>query len=87
MAARQSGKVTLFGAEPTGGVLDYANVNRVTACGGLVLGYPTSRSQRLPGDPVDPAGIAPQVRIPPGVRDEIGWVRDTLERGEARVRR
>jgi len=64
LAARQSTKVTLYG-ENSAGILDFANVLHVPlqTCPGMVLRYGTSRSLRLPNDPVDPAGIAPTVRI------------------------
>ncbi|HSU17775.1 S41 family peptidase [Longimicrobium sp.] len=78
LAARQSAKTTLFGAR-TAGVLDFANVISVPVPGTrLVLHQPTSRSGRLPADPVDPLGIAPAVPIPPGELFPVDWVRRWL---------
>ena len=78
LAARQSDKVMLFG-ENTAGVLDYANVLRIPVPGTpFELQHPTSRSRRLPADPVDPAGIAPNVRIPPDELFPVEWVRRWL---------
>ena len=63
LEARQSKKVTLFG-ENSGGVLDYANVRIFPLPSGQrILGIPTTRSRRLPKDPVDNVGIIPDVRI------------------------
>lgn len=74
LAARQSGKVRLYG-DRTAGVLDYANVRDVRMPdGAIVLRLPTSRSRRLPAAPVDPDGIAPDVAIPSTESDWISWV-------------
>lgn len=74
LAARESGKATLYG-ERSAGVLDYANVRSVPMPGGtFVLRLPTSRSRRLPAAPVDPDGIAPDVVVPPAEGDWIGWI-------------
>jgi hypothetical protein len=63
LAARQSRKVTLAGL-PSGGVLDYANVRGFPLPSGQRrLSLATSRSRRLPAEPVDGVGIPPQVRI------------------------
>ena len=78
LAARASRKVTLYG-ENTAGVLDFANVARVaTPDPSIRLNYPTSRSNRLPADPVDPHGIAPQVRVPGDEIFPLDWVRRAL---------
>lgn len=63
LLARQSKKVSLFG-QPSAGVLDYANV-RVFALpsGKCFMAIPTTRSRRLPKDPIDNIGIVPDVRI------------------------
>lgn len=79
LAVRQSHKVTLMG-ERTAGVLDYANLQTVTMPSGrFTLHYGTSRSQRLPADPVDPNGIAPQVRVPADELFPVEWARRYLE--------
>jgi len=81
LAARQSRKVTLFGRGNSAGVLDFANVvGMTTPSGRFHMYWATSRSSRLPDDPVDPHGIAPDVRIPADVVDPIGFVTAGLER-------
>ncbi len=63
LLARQSKKATLFG-QPSAGVLDYANVRFFTLpSGNCFLAIPTTRSRRLPKQPIDNIGIAPDVRI------------------------
>ena len=74
LEARQSSKVVLFG-ETTAGILDYANVRTFNLASGKVfLGMPTTRSRRLPKDPVDNVGISPNVVIrllkPAGTPDD-----------------
>jgi hypothetical protein len=79
LAARDSRKVTLFG-DRTAGVLDYANVHALdTPCPHIRLNYATSRSNRLPHDPVDPHGIAPQVPVPADELFPVEWVQRWLE--------
>ena len=81
LAARQSRKVTLFGQRNSAGVLDFANVVAMdTPSGRHRVFWATSRSLRLPEDPVDPDGIAPDVRIPPDVFDPVGHALAWLER-------
>jgi hypothetical protein len=78
---RQSRKVTLFGQRNSAGVLDFANVvAEPSPSGRFVLQWATSRSLRLPGGPVDPDGIAPDIRIPADVQDPVTYARDWLER-------
>lgn len=63
--ARNSGKTILFGTESTQGVLDYSNaVEQNLPSGHYSLVYPQTRSLRLPDNPIDGVGIAPDVRIP-----------------------
>jgi hypothetical protein len=63
LLARQSKKVTLFG-QPSAGVLDYANVRLFTLpSGNCFMAIPTTRSRRLPKNPIDNIGIAPDVRL------------------------
>lgn len=79
LAARQSDRVVLVGTH-TEGVLDYANVlTAQTPSGRFVLHYGTSRSHRIPKDPVDPNGIMPQVQIPPDVLFPVDWTQRYLE--------
>lgn len=59
LAAKQSSKVTIFG-ESTAGILDYANMRSIDMKGiPYKLFYPTSRSNRLPKNPLDQVGISP----------------------------
>jgi hypothetical protein len=77
--ARFSHKVTLFGQNTTG-VLDYSNVlSAPLPSGKHVLSYSSSRSLRLPDEPFDNVGIAPDVRIDATVGDEIGFIQRWLE--------
>jgi C-terminal processing protease CtpA/Prc len=74
LMARQSSKVTIYG-DRSGGVLDYANVRSTTMPGGtLILARPITRSRRLPKEPIDNIGIAPDVRIPASVLLQVPWV-------------
>jgi hypothetical protein len=81
LEARQSRKVTLFGKENSAGVLDFANVvGMPTPSGRHQLFWATSRSMRLPSDPVDPDGIAPDIRIPADQADPVAYAQRWLER-------
>ena len=65
LAAKESDKVTLFGNCNTAGVLDYSNVTpRSFPSGNYQLWCPMTRSKRLPENPIDNIGIAPNVIIP-----------------------
>lgn len=65
LTARHSDKVLLFGSEPTAGTLDYSNtVPRKLPSGRFELWMPQTRSLRLPENPIDETGIAPDVQIP-----------------------
>lgn len=65
LAARQSDKVILFGNCNTAGVLDYSNVTpNPLPSNKYQLWCPMTRSKRLPKDPIDNIGIAPDVMIP-----------------------
>ncbi|MEY2885001.1 MAG: hypothetical protein RL490_2725 [Pseudomonadota bacterium] len=82
--ARQSRKVTLMGQSNSAGVLDFANVVAMpTPSGRFEVQWATSRSLRVPADPVDPDGIAPDVRIPADVGDPVAWAQAWLERQPA----
>ena len=81
MDARQSRKVTLMGQENSAGVIDYGEMMGSPAPSGrFALLWATTRSLRLPGDPVDPQGIAPDVPIPGDVADPVTWAADWLRR-------
>jgi len=65
LAARQSDKVILFGNCNTAGVLDYSNVTpNPLPSNNYQLWCPMTRSKRLPKNPIDNIGIAPDVIIP-----------------------
>lgn len=86
MDARQSRKVTLMGQENSAGVIDYGEMMGSPAPSKrFALLWATTRSLRLPGDPVDPHGIAPDAQIPKDVADPISWAADWLRRHWARV--
>lgn len=79
LAARESQKVTLFGGN-TAGVIDYSNVRYVDLPSGKYrLEYATSRSMRLPDEPLDNIGIPPDVRLDDEVPDPVGYVQRWLE--------
>jgi C-terminal processing protease CtpA/Prc len=85
LEARQSKKVILFG-QPSDGCLDYANVCfLMLPSGKFFLTMPTSRSRRLPKNPVDNIGIAPDVLIPDLTRPQtsgdsaVNFVQDYLK--------
>jgi len=65
LSAKESDKVILFGNRNTAGVLDYSNVIRIPfPSNNYQLGCPTTRSKRIPDNPFDNIGIAPDVIIP-----------------------
>jgi hypothetical protein len=88
LAAKQSDKVILFGNCSTAGVLDYSNVtsNPLTS-NNYELWCPMTRSKRLPENPIDNIGIAPDVIIPFSATEQLydkldNWVyflKDYLE--------
>lgn len=79
LTAKQSGKVTVFG-ESTAGVLDYANMRSVDMIGmPYKLFYATSRSNRLPENPIDAMGISPDIELPENA-DWIAEVRARLKK-------
>ena len=78
---RDAPNVTLFGHNNSAGVLDYSNVLEATLPSGrFALRWATTRSLRLPDEPVDNGGIAPDVRFGPGVEDPVmaaaEWLRN-----------
>jgi hypothetical protein len=65
IAARQSDKVILFGNCNTAGVLDYSNITpNPLPSNNYQLWCPMTRSKRLPENPIDNIGIAPDIIIP-----------------------
>lgn len=66
LACRNSDKnVIFFGRENTSGTIDYSNaVPRDMPGGKYVLYMPMTRSMRLPENPIDGEGIAPDVIVP-----------------------
>ncbi len=70
LAAKQSKKVTVYG-ESTAGILDYANMRSVQMPNmPYKLFYATSRSGRLPDNPINQIGISPDVSL----ADTADWV-------------
>ena len=84
LAVRQSFKVKTFG-RPTAGSLDYSNVRpHDLPSGKRRLFYATSRSLRLPANPIDASGIAPDQLLPAPENEaafaaEVETVRGVLE--------
>ena len=65
LAAKESDKVILFGNCNTAGVLDYSNaVTEPLPSNNYQLTFPMTRSKRLPKNPIDNIGIAPNIIIP-----------------------
>lgn len=65
LVARNSRKTILFGDCNTAGVLDYSNaISEKLPSGKYELIFPMTRSRRLPDNPIDNIGIAPDVIIP-----------------------
>jgi hypothetical protein len=81
MDARQSRKVVLMGQENSADVIDYGEMMGMPAPSGrFELHWATTRSLRLPGDPVDPHGIAPDILIPADVEDPVAYAAKELAR-------
>jgi hypothetical protein len=79
--ARQSRRVVVAGAESTRGMLDYGNVRTVSLPSGeRRLHLPTSRSRRLPAEPLDATGVVPTLRVPPDEADAVAFARRELAR-------
>ncbi|MCL1968492.1 MAG: S41 family peptidase [Bacteroidetes bacterium] len=65
LAAKESDKAILFGNCNTAGVLDYSNATPTSLpSNNYQLWCPNTRSKRLPENPIDNIGIAPDVIIP-----------------------
>lgn len=76
LLAKQSKKVTIYGYENSGGALDYSNLNFIlTPSGYWYASVPTTRTTRLPDNPVDPNGIKPDVLVDKKIKDIIQWLR------------
>ena len=81
MDARQSRKAVLMGQENSAGVIDFGEMMGMPAPSGrFELHWATTRSLRLPGDPVDPHGIAPDILIPPDIEDPVAYAAKELAR-------
>ena len=76
--ARQSARVTVFGAEPTRGALEYAGVRTVRLPSGRELSLPTTRSHWALAHPGETRGIAPDVRVPADESDLVAFARRHL---------
>lgn len=68
LEARQSEKVRLIG-RPTGGNLDYGNMFPHPLPSGRTVWASTTRSRRLPENPIDDTGILPDVEMDPALFD------------------
>lgn len=80
LEARQSRRAVLMGKRNSAGVIDFGNMLGMDAPSGRFrLSWATSRSLRVPDDPVDPDGIAPDVRIPPDA-DPVAFAAAWLKR-------
>lgn len=65
LTVRQSFRAKLVGRSPTMGAIDYSNLRpRDLPSGQRRLMYATSRSNRLPGFPIDGIGISPDIYLP-----------------------
>lgn len=72
LAALQSDKVILFGNCNTAGVLDYSNgTSNPLPSNKYQLWCPMTRSKRLPENPIDNIGIAPNVIIPFSATEQL----------------
>jgi hypothetical protein len=82
LTARQSRSVVLMGQRRSAGVADFAEmVSMAPPSGRFTLAWATTRTLRLPEDPVDEiGGIAPDVWIPTGENDPVAWAARALKR-------
>lgn len=79
LAAKQSKKVILFGSN-TRGCLDYSNINFITLPSGKrSIGIPTSRSRRLPENPIDFTGIPPDIKLPEDLENKTDYIRKYIK--------
>ncbi len=78
--ARQSRKVTTFGGN-SAGIIDYSNqLQTLTPSGKYLFKWSSSRSMRLPDEPIDGVGIAPDIRVAAETDDPVGYVQQWLEK-------
>ena len=71
LQAKQSSKVVIFGKHSAGAV-DYSDaVTMKMPCELFSLRYSTSRTNRLPAEPLDNIGIRPDITIPDNI---VNWV-------------
>ncbi|WP_199140302.1 S41 family peptidase [Pedobacter sp. ASV12] len=79
LMAKQSKKATVYG-ENSYGMLDYANYQYFDIpCDAYNLTIPISRSKRLPKNPIDNIGIAPDVSIDNAEKNKIKMIQGRLE--------
>lgn len=72
LTAKHSDKVTIFGNEHSAGILDYSNITpHELPSGKYNLWLPATRSRRLPENPIDNIGIAPDIIIPVEPRKQL----------------
>jgi hypothetical protein len=76
LLAKQSKKTTIYGYENSGGALDYSNLNVIFTPSKLwYASIPTTRTTRLPDNPIDPNGIKPDELVDKKIKDIIEWLR------------
>jgi hypothetical protein len=76
LLAKQSKKTTIYGYENSGGALDYSNLNLIFSPSKYWYAtVPTTRTTRLPDNPVDPNGIKPDVLVDKKIKDIILWIK------------
>ena len=84
-----SSRTTVYGRDNTMGCLDYSNCRTVNLPqSGITLSVPMTRTCRLPDRGIDQTGIAPDVRIPLPLPNELTdnvdewtqWVAADLEK-------
>lgn len=84
MDARQSSKATLREQANFARMIVFGEMMSVPAPSGrFQLAWATTRSLRLPHDPIDPDGIAPDVLIPAETDDPVARAAAWLARGNA----
>ncbi len=75
LLVKQSRKTVIYGKTNSGGALDYSNLNFiVTPSSYWYASVPTTKTTRLPENPVDPNGIKPDQLIDGNRSDIIKWI-------------
>jgi len=70
----------LMGQENSAGVIDHGEMMSMEAPSRrFTLAWATTRSLRLPYDPVDPDGIPPDVLIPNDIADPVMWAAQRIQ--------